>query len=101
MKRKGETFAEFLTAAVVFGLIAASMFEFTANQTQILANIRDRDNLMYHAGRFMAVSGDKTRENADYTCDDAKENVSFTFSHSTKILTVRNNNASMQFTLKP
>ena len=101
MKRKGETFAEFLTAATVFGIIAASMFEFMANQTQTLANIRDRDNLMYHAGRFMAVSGDKTRTNSNYTCNDTKEIVSFTFSQDKNILTVKNNNASMQFTLKP
>jgi hypothetical protein len=40
VKRKGETFAEFLTAATVFGIIAASMFEFMANQTQTLANIK-------------------------------------------------------------
>ena len=40
MKRKGETFAEFLTAATVFGIIAASTFEFMANQTQTLANIK-------------------------------------------------------------
>ncbi len=97
MKRKGETFTEFLTAATVFGLIAASMFEFMANQTQSLADIRDRDNLIYHAGRFMAVSGDKTRDNSDYNCTDS---VSFTFSHNDNILTVTNNNTSMTFSLK-
>lgn len=96
MKRKGETFAEFLTAAVVFGLIAASMFEFMANQTQTLANIRDRDNLMYYAGRFMAISRDVTTP-----IRDAKEGISFDLTSDKKILTVKNNNASMQFTLKP
>lgn len=101
MKRKGETFAEFLTAATVFGLIAASMFEFMANQTQTLANIRDRDNLMYHAGRFMVVSGDETRKNKNYSCNSTHAGVSFDFDNSKSILTVKNNNASMQFTLKP
>ena len=96
MKRKGETFTEFLTAAVVFGLIAASMFEFMANQTQSLADIRDRDNLIYHAGRFMAVSRDVTGDT-----NDTQAGVSFNLNNDKSILTVTNNNASMTFSLKP
>lgn len=96
MKRKGETFAEFLTAATVFGIIAASMFEFMANQTQTLANIRDRDNLIYHAGRFMAISRDVTGNT-----NDTQVGVSFNLNNDKSILTVTNNNASMTFSLKP
>lgn len=143
MKRKGETFAEFLTAATVFGLIAASMFEFMANQTQTLANIRDRDNLMYGAqvvcnwnisrdldggikirdhNMLHNVREDiKANNRANYEYKDKndyllyftipanespikylQENiVSFDWDKDKKILTVKNNNASMQFTLKP
>ena len=148
MKRKGETFTEFLTAAVVFGLIAASMFEFMANQTQSLADIRDRDNLIYGAqvicnwniSRDVTVSGQTVRvynhnilhnvdhnitagnNTADYeyrnqnTGQDPyfaipanespikylEENiVSFDWDKEHSILTVKNNNTSMTFSLKP
>lgn len=142
MKRKGETFAEFLTAATVFGLIAASMFEFMANQTQTLANIRDRDNLMYGAqvicnwtlNDVEDASGNKVYNHSllpninhsviagqegtyhYYTAEapilhieainspirEIEHNiVSFDWDYDKKILTVKNNNASMQFTLKP
>ena len=96
MRRKGETFAEFLTAATVFGLIAASMFEFMANQTQTLANIRDRDNLIYHAGRFMAISRDVTPP-----VQITQAGISFDLNNDKSILTVTNNNASITFSLKP
>lgn len=149
MKRKGETFTEFLTAAVVFGLIAASMFEFMANQTQSLADIRDRDNLVYGAqvicnwniSRDVTVSGQTvtvynhnilhnvnhtvtagTENTYDYknegtgkdpkfeianTANDSpitylEENiVSFDWDKEHNILTVKNNNTSMTFSLKP
>ncbi len=48
-KRRGESLAEFLTASLVFGIIMAGLFEFMANQTENLAMIRDRDDLMFHA----------------------------------------------------
>lgn len=98
MKRKGETFTEFLTASMVFGIMMAGIFEFMANQTQTIANIKDRENLMYHAERFMAFSGDKTREDDNYSCTDE---ATFIFSKDVNILTVRNNNASMTFSIKP
>ena len=94
VKRKGETFTEFLTSATVFGIMMAGLFEFMANQTQSLANIRDRDNLMYHAGRFMTISRDVTG-----TTNDTQAGVSFDL--TSDILTVKNNNASMTFRLKP
>lgn len=49
MKRKGETLTEFLTAVTVFGLMAAGIFEFIANQTENLADIKNKDELMYYA----------------------------------------------------
>lgn len=140
MKRKGETFAEFLTAAVVFGLIAAAVFEFMANQTQTLANIRDRDNLIYLAQVVCDwnISGDlsgthinnrnmlhnvkrniEASNKSTYKYDDKNDKfmikptgyepittiqekiVSFDWDKDKKILTIKNNNASMQFTLKP
>lgn len=157
MKRKGETFAEFLTAATVFGIIAASMFEFMANQTQTLANIRDRDNLIYGAqvvcnwniSRDVTVSGQTvkvknhnilhnvdhdikagykygvlnnttptyhyrnhdTGQDPEFTIYADEEDspityleeniVSFDWDKQHNILTVKNNNASMTFSLKP
>ncbi len=151
MKRKGETFAEFLTAATVFGIIAASMFEFMANQTQTLANIRDRDNLIYGAQvvcnwnisrdiiptgstqtvtvynhnilhnvdhnitagteSTYAYSNKSTGQDPEFSISNTEPNspityletkiVSFDWDINKKILTVKNNNASMTFTLKP
>jgi len=143
MKRKGETFTEFLTAATVFGLIAASMFEFMANQTQSLADIRDRDNLIYGAQVICNwnISKDVTVSEQTVTVynhnilhnvkDDIsatsttsheykdkndlftinandspitylEENiVSFDWDKEHNILTVKNNNSSMTFSLKP
>ena len=144
MKRKGETFTEFLTAAVVFGLIAASMFEFMANQTQSLADIRDRDNLIYgaqvvcnwnisrdltgdikirnhnilHNVDDKITAGDTTTyqysnhntgKDPEFTIGANEDNspipamqniVSFDWDKDTKILTVKNNNTSMTFSLK-
>jgi|GEM_PF-6478437 len=145
MKRKGETFTEFLTAAVVFGLIAASMFEFMANQTQSLADIRDRDNLIYGAqvvcnwniSRDVTLSGGtqtvivynhnilhnvkddisatsatshEYKDKNDLFTINANDSpitylekniVSFDWDKNENILTVKNNNTSMTFSLKP
>ncbi len=143
MKRKGETFTEFLTAAVVFGLIAASMFEFMANQTQSLADIRDRDNLIYGAqvicnwniskdvtlsgGNIVRVYNHNILHNVNHTVTAGQNGtyhyeggnplvtigasdspipemqniVSFDWNKDEKILTVKNNNTSMTFSLKP
>lgn len=49
MKRKGETFTEFLTAAAVFGVMMAGIVEFMANQTDNLAKIRQMDDMIYYA----------------------------------------------------
>lgn len=71
MRRKGETLTEFLTAATVFGMMMAGIFEFIANHTETLADIRNKDELMYHAQRFAAVSGDKINTLANnYTCKE-------------------------------
>lgn len=148
MKRKGETFTEFLTAAVVFGLIAASMFEFMANQTQSLADIRDRDNLIYGAqvvcnwnisrdviptgstqtvrvynhnilhnvkeditaGGTYAYSNANTGKDPTFEIGANEDNspipamqniVSFDWDKTNNILTVKNNNTSMTFSLNP
>ena len=135
MKRKGETFTEFLTALTVFGVIIAGIFEFMANQTQSLANIRDRDNLMYLSqrvcnwtisGTFQGITvknrnilhhithniraGEPlTYEYTDAEIQDGPNDiieiehniVSFDWDENAKILTVKNNNASMTFSLQP
>ena len=49
MKRKGETLTEFLAAVTVFGLMVSGIFEFIANQTENLADIKNKDDMMYGA----------------------------------------------------
>ena len=139
MKRKGETFTEFLTASMVFGIMMAGLFEFMANQTQTVANIRDRDNLMYLAQRVCDwnISGtfpghgenvtvkhrnilhhithnvnagepltypyvdEEITEGPTDIIDIEHDVVSFDWDKDNHILTVRNNNASMTFSIKP
>ena len=139
MKRKGETFTEFLTASMVFGIMMAGLFEFMANQTQTVANIRDRDNLMFLAqcvcdwnisGTFPGHGGNVTVKHRNilhhithnvnagepltYPYVDAEitngpndiidiehKIVSFDWDKYNHTLTVRNNNASMTFSIKP
>ena len=99
MRRKGETLTEFLTAATVFGLMMAGIFEFIANHTETLADIRDKDELMYHAQRFAAVSRDISGTTG--VTRDKKEGVSFDFANDKKTLTVSNSRSYLTFSLKP
>ena len=48
-KRKAETLAEFLMAALVFGIVMAGTFEFIAYHTKTIANISARDEIMQQA----------------------------------------------------
>ena len=48
-KRRAETLAEFLMASLVFGLVMAGTFEFIANQTEFIARINVRDEIMQQA----------------------------------------------------
>ena len=101
MKRKGETLTEFLTAVTVFGIITAGIFEFMANQTENLADIRNKDDLMYHAQRFEAVSGDKVSTlGQNYTCTEG--NITYKLDNDKKNLTITKTNVPpMTFELKP
>ena len=92
MKRKGETFTEFLTAATVFGVITAGMFEFIANQTENLASIRDKDNLMYIAQRYVNIGYEAVESGFKV------EDYSFTDGGRTIVVT---NDTSLTFNLKP
>ena len=106
MKRKGETLTEFLTALTVFGLMAAGIFEFIANQTENLADIKNKDEIMYHAQRFEAISRDKiatlpnswtdTTNRVQYTLTDSKKNITVTL-----LTDDEEERASMTFSLKP
>ena len=100
MRRKGETLTEFLTAATVFGLMMAGLFEFMANQTETLADIRNKDELIYRAQRFEAVSGDKISSLANnYTCTEGS--ITYALTDGKKLTVTLGNKASMTFTLKP
>ena len=106
MKRKGETLTEFLAAVTVFGLMVSGIFEFIANQTENLADIKNKDDLMYYAQRFEAVSMDKitalpdnwtdTANSVKYTLTDSKKNITVTLLTDDK-----KERASMTFSLKP
>lgn len=104
MKRKGETLTEFLTAVTVFGLMAAGIFEFIANQTENLADIKNKDEMMYYANWCIAAKPEEARGNSQFTDDDNK--VRFT-PDGGQNLTVTlltedgGNRASMTFSLKP
>ncbi|MBQ3402338.1 MAG: hypothetical protein IJG65_03045 [Synergistaceae bacterium] len=145
MKRKGETFTEFLAAMTIFGIMMGGMFEFIAGQTENLTNIKDRDDMMFYANwlsqqtlngdNFNSVHGGKVSvwdrnilRNIDhdieaghdagtYSYTDGEitiptidspirifehEVVSFDWDKNKMILTVKkNDNITMQFTLKP
>lgn len=80
---------EFLTASTVFGLVMAGMFEFMANQTETLADIRNKDELMFRAQKY-------------HNTGAQEEGATYSTSSDGKILTVTlANGASMTFTLKP
>ena len=72
MKRRGETFTEFLVATAVFGIMMGGLFEFMANQSETLADIKNRDELMYYANWCMAAEPEKARGNSPFTHEDKK-----------------------------
>lgn len=89
-RRSGETLTEFLVATTVFGIISAGLFEFIANQTETLADIRNKEDLMYYAQRY--VNGDTT----------AADGITFTQLDGGKTLKVtKNDSTSLTFSLKP
>ncbi|MBQ3446438.1 MAG: hypothetical protein IJG37_02205 [Synergistaceae bacterium] len=94
MKRKGETLTEFLTASTVFGLVAAGIFEFMASQTETLADIRNKDEMIYQAQRYMNTG---TQEDG-VTCGKSSDGKTLTVTLKTDGTEER---ASMTFTLKP
>ena len=106
MKRKGETLTEFLAAVTVFGLMVSGIFEFIANQTENLADIKNKDEIKYHAQRFEAISRDKiatlpnnwtdTANSVKYTLTDSKKNITVTL-----LTDDEEERASMTFSLKP
>lgn len=93
MRRKGETLMEFVVALTVFGMMTAGIFEFMANQTENLADIRNKDDLIYHAQRYMNT---RTQEDGITCTIDTNSDGTFL-----TVTNTNNNNASMKFELKP
>ena len=90
MKRRGESFTEFLVATAVFGIMMGGLFEFMANQSETLSDIRNKDELMYYAQRWQ--NGDKSEvEKIKFEEKDGKLTVS----------KKEDENISMTFKLKP
>ncbi len=105
MKRKGETLTEFLTAVTVFGLMAAGIFEFIANQTENLADIKNKDNLIFYAQKYTNTPKDERPSNNEVINDNGtkmKYNLDNDTTLTVTLLTEDGGNrASMTFSLKP
>lgn len=99
VKRKGESFAEFLTAAAVFGVMMAGIFEFTANQTANLAKIRYFDDLMYHAQVYMNAENKPTWDDKDRIAYNSDGTI-LTIQKKSKE-TAETAISSMEFRIKP
>ena len=96
VKRKGETFTEFLVATAVFGIMMGGLFEFMANQSETLSDIKNRDELMFYAQKYVNTPKDKRPSEED--------GIKFVPSDDGKSLTVskeEDENVSMTFKLKP
>ncbi|MBQ9903198.1 MAG: prepilin-type N-terminal cleavage/methylation domain-containing protein [Synergistaceae bacterium] len=99
-KRRGESLAEFLTASLVFGIIMAGLFEFMANQTENLAMIRDRDDLMFYAQKYINKPEDKRPNNDEAVEEDG--NTKYHINDEKTLLTVtKENGQELNFSLKP
>ncbi len=97
-KRKGETLVEFITAVTIFGVMMGGILDFIANQTQTMLNVRDRDDMIYEAHRFMMISRDKVPN--DYTCDE--NSINFKLLDDGKTLKLsKGAKATMTFRFKP
>lgn len=107
-RRKGESFTEFLTASLVFGIIMAGLFEFMANQTENVAMIKDRDTMMFYAQKYANTSKEppkdaqKLKDAIDALKKEAeKENVTLEPSNDEKKLTVKKGLTELSFALTP
>ena len=113
-RRRAETFTEFLVAMVLFALIMAGVFQFTANQTMQAARIKDWDFFMFYAQQWINENrNDDGTIKAPNEADNNKEKdtdergiIEFVMetdsSTQEKILTVRqkdNPKQSMKFTV--
>ena len=103
MKRRGETLTEFLIAAAVFGVITTGIFEFIANQTENLADLRIKDDLMFYAQKYINTPEDKRpANNTAVNEDNGTTTYNLTNDTNGKILTVtRNSFPPMTFELEP
>ena len=111
MKRKGETFAEFLVATAVFGIMMGGLFEFMANQSETLSDIRNRDTFMYYAQKYVDTlkkPPEDTASEINKLKQEAKnkDSITFTLTDDNKRLIVAKVEAnneiitSMDFTIR-
>ena len=112
MKRKGETFTEFLVATTVFGIMMGGLFEFMANQSETLSDIKNRDTFMFYAQKYVDTLKEPPKDTAseiNKLKQDAKEkdNIEFSVTNDNKRLIVKkvtgdddNEIASMDFTIR-
>ena len=119
MKRRGETFTEFLVATAVFGIMMGGLFEFMANQSETLSDIRNRDAFMYYAQKYADTLKNPPKDPEDTASEinklkqEAKnrDNIAFKLTNDNKRLIVakvtgdndeidNNEIASMDFTIR-
>ena len=63
-RRRAETLAEFLVAMVLFASIMTGVFDFTANQLNNAARIKDYDFFTFHTNKWL---NEHAKELAEYT----------------------------------
>ena len=88
-KRRAETFAEFLMAALVFGIVMAGTFEFIANHTEMIGRIKIRDEIIQQAQfsmdyYYMTGVLSEDRAGLKFTFDDNKNPKVLTVSKGTQ-----------------
>ncbi|MBQ9573705.1 MAG: hypothetical protein IJR27_00305 [Synergistaceae bacterium] len=94
VKRKGETFAEFLTAAAVFGVMMVGVVEFMANQTDNLAKVRHMDDMMYHAQLYRMTPTDSIPPVSD-------KGITYEEKDGNTLIVKKNGNTTMTLKFKP
>lgn len=100
MRRKGETLMEFVVALTVFGMMTAGIFEFMANQTENLADIRNKDDLIFYAQKYMNTPKEKRPANNTPVDDDNKTEYNIN-SDETTLTVTKPNVTPITFELKP
>ena len=64
-KRKAETLIEIVIAMGLFGVIMSGLFDFMANQTLALTRMKEREELMVYAQKYISNGDFSSRTEGD------------------------------------